>query len=60
MTSKESRSHTCKPGNWLWNIAPLGEAPDWQEQAMPDIVDINSALTLFGYEQKEFMRKQYK
>lgn len=60
MTSKESRVYVCKPGYWLVNVAPLGETPDWQEQVMPPTQDPNAKQTLFGYEEREFLAKQYK
>ena len=56
MTSKEAMRHTCKPGYWLENIAPLGELPDWQERVAP----IPESGLLFGYEERAFLAKQYK
>lgn len=57
MTSKEARKHECKPGYWLWNVADLGEEPNWVEQIQPYQQPVG---TLFGYEESAFLRKQYK
>lgn len=59
MTSKEARQHTCAPGNWLWNIAMNGDDPDWQERIKPPDYDVNDRR-LFGYDETDFLRKQYK
>lgn len=59
MTSKEARRFKCKPGYWLENVAPLGEAADWQERVKPQDVPA-TVETLFGYDVDTFMRKQYK
>lgn len=56
MTSQEAIRHTCRPDYWLVNIARLGAKPDWQEQPKPH----DPGDTLFGYETKDFLRKQYK
>jgi len=47
---------TAKPGYWFVNVAPLGSAPNWVSQVAP----IAESGLLFGYEQKEFLQKQYK
>lgn len=60
MTSQESMRHTIRPGYWMVNVAPLGSDPDWREEAKPPDVDPNKPQTLFGYEEKELLRKQYK
>jgi len=56
MNSKQMMKTTAKPG-YIWNnIAPLGEKPDWIEA-----VEIpNNDGKLFGYDEKEFLAKQYK
>ena len=51
----------CKPGYWYWNTAPIGMDPMWEQKPMPDPVDPNRQLeTIFGYETREFMARQYK
>lgn len=45
----------CKPGYWYVNVAPLGELPVWEQQVMP----VNNGK-LFGYEERDLLRKQYK
>ena len=49
------------PKGHSWrNNEPLGESPIWREVPYPvESVDPNHE-TLFGYEVKEFMAKQYK
>lgn len=56
MTSREAFRHTCRPGYWLRNIAPLGEPPDWREEVQPQ----RDMGRLFGYDRDEFMAKQYR
>jgi hypothetical protein len=56
MTSKESRTHVCKPGYWLKDISELGEAPNLVEVPQPPPTNTR----LFGYEETEFLAKQYK
>lgn len=56
MTSKEAFLHQCKPGYWLENVAPLGSPPDWVERVQPQTPDNK----LFGYDEKEFLQKQYR
>jgi hypothetical protein len=51
--------HTCQPGRWLYNQAPLGEPPDWIEQIEPPAFDPNDTR-LFGYDQQAFLKRQYK
>lgn len=46
----------CKPGYWYVNTAPLGEKPTWEQHPMPH----DNSGKLFGYDEKEFMRKQYR
>lgn len=63
MTSQEMMKTQAKPGNVWVNIAPLGEPPDWREVKSPHgpHSDPNYGIgKLFGYDAKEFMRKQYK
>lgn len=56
MTSKEVIKRVCKPGYWFINIGKLGAPPDWKEvPVVPDTSD-----KLFGYEPKEFLKKQYR
>lgn len=57
MTSQEMmKAAPCAPGYWFENIAPLGETPDWRERHIPYV----APDTLFGYEPKAFLRKQYR
>ena len=56
MTSQEMMRTTAKPGYWFVNVAPLGADPDWVLQVAP----LKENNLLFGYEQKEFLQKQYK
>jgi len=56
MTSKEALTFKCRPGYWLRNISNIGERPDWREEVMPQ----KDSGKLFGYEQREFLAKQYK
>lgn len=68
MTSQEMMKHAPIGDDKLFvNIAPLGDFPDWQIQNKPADWDLygnpNSAVysdKLFGYDVKEFLRKQYK
>ena len=46
----------AKPGYWFVNVANVDQPQDWQEQVKP----YESSGLLFGYEEKEFMAKQYK
>jgi hypothetical protein len=59
MTSQEAMRHTCKPGHRLQNVANVDETPDWREVPQPPHCDPNR-FELFGYEQSEFLAKQYK
>jgi len=59
MTTAEMRKKNHKPGYCWRNIAPLGEKPDWVEAIQPPDVDVNDRR-LFGYEESEFLAKQYK
>jgi len=45
-------------GGWR-NVAPLGEAPDWIEALPPESIDPNHRY-LFGYDEDEFLARQYK
>lgn len=58
MTTKEMMRAQSKLGGWR-NIAPLGDAPDWIEDYPPETIDINKR-TIFGYDEKEFIARQYK
>lgn len=46
----------CPPGKWYVNIAPLGEKPRWELRVQPPPENNR----LFGYEEREFMAKQYR
>ena len=57
MTSqKKMMRATAKPGYWFVNAACLGADPDWVLQ----VALLKENNLLFGYEQKEFLQKQYK
>ena len=58
MTTQEMMHKESNLGGWR-NIAPLGEKPDWIEDYPPGTIDINER-TIFGYDESEFLRKQYK
>ncbi len=58
MTTQEIMKLKSSLGGWK-NIAPLGEKPDWIEAYPPETIDPNNE-TIFGYDKKEFMAKQYK
>ena len=47
-----------KSGYCWRNVAPLGEKPVWEEHVATWAIACDG--TLFGYEEKEFMAKQYK
>ena len=63
MTSHETRNHTCKPGYWLENTAPLGHTPNWVEVLAPamsgDPNHTDNELRIFGYTVKDLLAKQY-
>lgn len=60
MKTKEMMRATAPTGYWWENVAPLGEAPDWQLSPIPPSVDPNHGVgRLFGYETAEFMARQY-
>ena len=56
MTSQEAFKFKCAPGMWLVNIAKVDEPQNWVEQPLPH----DQTGKLFGYDEKEFMRRQYK
>lgn len=58
MTTQEMMKTKSALGGWK-NIAPLGEKPDWVESYPPESIDPNR-ITIFGYEEKEFLQRQYK
>jgi len=61
MTSQEMMKVNCGKGNHFENIAPLGSNPDWRiVVGEVETVDVNALFTLFGYEQIEFIARQYK
>ena len=55
MTSQEMMRAKAPPGYWFVNVARIDADPDWVLQVMPP--EENNLL--FGYEQKEFLQKQY-
>lgn len=57
VTTKEMMRTSHRPGYWFVNVAPLGEAPNWEEQVAPVVEDESR---LFGYDRDEFMQKQYR
>lgn len=56
MTTQEMMKAKAKPGYWFVNVANVDQPQDWQEQVKP----YEASGLLFGYEEKEFMAKQYK
>jgi len=51
----------CGPGNHYENISPLGEPPQWVVKPGPiPSIDPSAPPLLFGYEQSEFLAKQYR
>lgn len=67
MTSQEMMKTQCKAGHIFANVARLGDRPDWQQ--IPRPIDFDSAgdpnspiygNKLFGYDEAEFLRRQYK
>lgn len=63
MTSQEMMKTKTAPGMAWENVAPLGAAPDWREvpNAHGPHSDPNYGFgKLFGYDQAEFMAKQYR
>lgn len=57
-TTQEMMKMTSKLGGWK-NVAKLGEDPAWIEALPPESSDPNKE-TIFGYDAKEFMNRQYK
>jgi hypothetical protein len=57
MTRKETDAIKLKPGYWWENVAPLGEAPNWEMRPMPTP---QREDTIFGYDAAAFMARQYK
>ena len=47
-------------GYWWWNTAALGEKPVWEQRPMPKDVAPGRIDSLFGYETKAFLARQYK
>lgn len=48
-------------GHHWCNVAPVGESPEWHEvPGTLESVNINQAPKLFGYDEQEFMARQYK
>ncbi len=62
MTSQETFKHPpLPPGKWFRNVAPLGEKPNWIVVDEPYMYpEFREERTIFGYEEKAFLRKQYK
>lgn len=61
MTTQEMMKAKAKPGYWFVNIAPIDQPQNWVEQVMPPDVNPNGYDgKLFGYDEKEFLAKQYK
>ncbi len=62
MTSQEMIKHLpLPPGKWFWNVAPLGEKPNWIVVDEPYLdPEFRSEQTILGYEEKAFLSKQYK
>jgi len=63
MTIQEMMKAQANACNVWVNIAPLGETPDWREVKSPHSQhsDPNYGVgQIFGYETREFLRKQYK
>lgn len=56
MTSQEMMRTALKPGYWWQNMAAVDQMPDWQMVVAPH----NTSGKLFGYEESEFLAKQYK
>jgi len=57
MNSQEMMKTKAKPGYWWINKSNLGESPNWEQEPEPHKEEPG---TIFGYEEKEFLRKQYK
>jgi hypothetical protein len=47
-------------GMWWWNVAPIGSKPVWEQRPMPKDVSPDQIDTIFGYDTKAFLRRQYK
>lgn len=61
MTSQELRhAPPLAPGYWYVNVARVDQTPDWRVQPKPPGGSPNDEPTLFGYDAKEFMAKQYR
>lgn len=58
MTTQEMMKTKSSLGGWE-NIAALDEEPNWVEARPPQTIDPNHR-TLFGYEEAEFLAKQYR
>ena len=56
MTSQEMMKTEAKPGYWWVNKAALGKAPNWKQEPEPYR---EKPGTIFGYEEKAFLRRQY-
>ncbi len=56
MTTQEMMKAKAREGCWWVNVAQLGDPPKWEEQLVPH----KERKTLFGYDEKVFLLKQYK
>ena len=57
MTTQEMMKAKVRKGYWWVNIAQLGTPPHWEEHLAPYE---EKHTPLFGYDEKVFLRKQYK
>lgn len=56
MTSQEMMKEKCKPGYWFENVAKVGKPQNWIQVPIPH----SSQGTIFDYEEKAFLNRQYK
>lgn len=60
MTSQEMFKCKAGEGFVFVNIARVDEPQNWVIQPAPEHCDANALPKLFGYEQAEFLAKQYR
>ncbi len=63
MTTQEMMRAQAKPGNAWVDISPMGEPADWREVKSPHGAHSDPNFghgKLFGYEQDQFLRRQYR
>ena len=60
MTSQEMMKAKAPKGYWFVNVSKIDEPQNWIIQPMPEDCVLNSPFKIFGYEQTEFLAKQYK